>query len=164
MKHYIKTKLREGLLREMFFIDPKMLNSLVKLGSETSFDNPNMAKSYVSKTLNNLNKLPDVITLYRVVFANKKEDINTNEIGDHYVLSRTQLEQSHQQISHVGGGKPFLLVVKTPKELIDLNVTLKNQVMYPHENEITLLNKGKGAKVIKIEDFIARDEFEDWDL
>lgn len=164
MKDIITLKLRTALLKENFFLSPPEIKNLAKIGAETAFDDPNMAAKYINSSLNNLNKLPDIITLYRVIFANSKEDINTNEVGSHYVLSRQQLEQSHHQTSHVGGGKPFMLTVKAPKELIDLETTLRNKVMYPHENEITLKNKGVGAKIIRVEPFTPRDEFEDFDF
>lgn len=162
MKDTITSKLRAALLNEMFYLSPPEIKQLGKLGSETSFDNPNMALKFINNSLNSLNKLPDIVTLYRVIFVNKKEDINTNEVGSHYVLNRRQLEQSHHQGSHVGGGNPFILTVKAPKELIDLQTTLKNKVMYPHENEITLKNKGVGAKIVRVEPFVQNDEFEDF--
>lgn len=162
MKSIIALKLRAGLLNEMFFLSPPEIKNLAKVGAETAFDSPNMAAKYINTSLTSLNKLPDMVTLYRVIFANSKEDINTNEIGSHYVLSRKQLEQSHHQASHVGGGKPFMLTVKAPKDLIDLQTTLKNKVMYPHENEITLKNKGVGGQIVKVEPFVQRDEFEDF--
>lgn len=162
MKDIITYKLRKSLLNELFYVSPPQLKNLSMLGAETSFDSPNMALKFVNNSINSLNKLPDVVTLYRVIFANSKEDINPNEIGSHYVLNRRQLEQSHHQASHVGGGKPFMVTVKAPKEMIDLETTLTNKVKYPHENEITLQNKGVGAKIVRIEPFVESNEFEDF--
>ncbi len=159
MRKFIAEQLR-NLIKENISLSTKELSSLLKIAMETSFEDERIAKNFISKTINTLNELPNEVTLYRVIFADNKESINTEEIGSHYVLNKRQLEQSHSHISHVGGGKPFMVTVKAPKSLIDVNTTLLNKVKYPHENEITLLNNGRGAQVIRINDFTPVDDLD----
>ena len=82
-------------------------------------------------------------------------------IGSHYVLNKRDLENSHQQISHVGGGKPYILTVNANKNLIDFDKTLINRMEYQHEKEITLINGGKGAKLVKVAPFVASTNYND---
>jgi hypothetical protein len=112
--------------------------------------------------LNYIKSLPETIKLYRVVFLEKESDLDSTYPGSHYVLSKNTLLSSHSDVPHSGTeGKPYLLTVKAPKALIDVKTTVSNRIAYPHEQEITLLDKGKGASIIKIEPFKANDEFED---
>ena len=112
--------------------------------------------------LNYIKSLPETIKLYRVVFLEKESDLDSTYPGSHYVLSKNILLSSHSDVPHSGAeGKPYLLTVKAPKALIDVETTVSNRIAYPHEQEITLLDKGNGASIIKIEPFKANDEFED---
>ena len=48
------------------------------------------------------------------------------------------------------GEKPFLIKVKVQKQLIDFYESIKNNILYPNEEEVTLKNKGFGADIIEI--------------
>lgn len=52
------------------------------------------------------------------------------------------------------GDKTFLLSVIANKSQIDKKETLNNRAIFPHENEITLKNKGKGVKIISIKELV----------
>lgn len=145
----LKKMLRENL--EKVFIKENRNQKLIQIGMENSFDDESSAKNHLKGIMNKLNSLPQSFNLYRVVFLNKPSDLNRTDIGRHYVLNKKELEKNHQYISHVGGGKPYMLTVKVNKNNIDVDATLLNQMKYPHENEITMLNKGKGGSVIKVE-------------
>jgi len=163
MKAFIKESLRKALLSEKIELNSTEVRKLVNLGIKGLFDGESGAKNHLGNVVSTIDKLPNLVTLYRVVFLNKRSDLNTNNLGSHYVLSKNGLEQSHHQISHVGGGKPYLLTVKAQKSLIDIKNTLVNRMVHPHESEITLLNKGAGAQLIKIEEF-STDNDDDDDL
>jgi hypothetical protein len=60
---------------------------------------------------------------------------------------------SHQFATGVGD-KTFLLSVIANKSQIDKKETLNNRALFPHENEITLKNKGKGVKIISIKELV----------
>ena len=101
--------------------------------------------------------LPEKITLYRIVQVEDKKDINTERPGSHYSKYKAELISNHCYA--VGyGDKKFLITVKADKSQIDINQTLQNNILYPNENEITLKNKGKGVKILKIERVCEDDE------
>ena len=100
-----------------------------------------------------LNGLPDTITLYRLLYIDADKEINKEELGDHYSTDKKELLYNHYNKGSIYGGHwgdPVLLTVKIKKEQIDIFNTLHNNIMYPHEQEITLKNKGKGSKLIDV--------------
>jgi len=106
--------------------------------------------------LNNLtdhyDMIPDSVTLYRIVFADSKEEIDKQYPGSHYSLKKKDLLDSHygplRDSSY--GEKCFMIKVKAQKHMIDFYESIKNNILYPNEKEITLLNKGFGVDVIEI--------------
>jgi hypothetical protein len=48
------------------------------------------------------------------------------------------------------GDKYFIMTVIANKELIDVNSTIHNNILYPNENEVTLKNRGKGVEILSI--------------
>jgi hypothetical protein len=98
--------------------------------------------------------LPKTIILYRIVFADSEESINTEYPGDHYSRNKANLKQSHYMQSFRDssyGNECFIIKVKAQKQLIDVFESMKNNILYPNEQEITLKNKGFGAKLVSIE-------------
>lgn len=150
MKSLIKKLLRESLIQGG---DIPNRNKLISLGTNSSFESKDLASKHLDRLISKIDSLPQSVRLYRVIFVDDPSQIDRTNIGNHYVLKMRDLEQSHQQISHVGGGEPYVLTVKADKSLIDVPNTLINNMKYPHENEITLKDKGKGAKIIKVEPF-----------
>jgi hypothetical protein len=96
-----------------------------------------------------IDNLPDTINLYRILSVDDESDINKNKLGSHYSTSKRDLKSSHSYVSEFGE-KKFLVSVKAPKTLIDVQSTLENRILYPNEQEITLKNKGKGVEIISI--------------
>jgi hypothetical protein len=100
-----------------------------------------------------LNGLPDTITLYRLLYLNDEEDINKEELGDHYSDNKKELLYNHHHKGSIYGDygeNAILLTVKVNKDQIDILNTLHNNIMFPHEQEITLKDKGKGTTLIDI--------------
>jgi hypothetical protein len=98
-----------------------------------------------------LKSLPNEMTLYRVVFLKDKNSLNQNNLGSHYVLNKKDLDGSHYTDPHMNAdGNPFILTVKADKNEIDYEATLKHNMQYPNEKELTLKNKGAGAKLVNI--------------
>ena len=95
--------------------------------------------------------LPEELKLFRIVLADDKKDIDLDNPGSHYGMNRKELVKSHQFAIGVGD-KTFLLSVIANKSQIDKKETLNNRALYPHENEITLKNKGKGVKIVNIKE------------
>jgi len=106
--------------------------------------------------LNNItdyyDNLPETLTLYRIVFADTEEEVDTQYPGPQYVMNYKNLLDSHygslRNSSY--GSEPFIIKVKAQKQLIDFYESIKNNILYPNEEEITLKNKGFGADIIEI--------------
>lgn len=129
----------------------------------SAYDNLEMSTEYLKKLISDLNSLPNTLTLYRVVFLQSKKDLRDKELGSHYVLSKNDLDGAHYVKAHKNAkGEPFILTVKANKSDIDEMATLKHNMQYPHEKEITLKNKGANAKLIDIKPFKSKKfDFED---
>jgi len=100
-----------------------------------------------------LNELPDTITLYRLLYLNEGDEINKEELGDHYSDNKKELLYNHHNKGSIYGDygeNAILITVKVNKDQIDILNTLHNNIMYPHEQEITLKDKGKGTQLIDI--------------
>jgi len=148
MKSFIKIRLRESL----------GYNHVVGSAIDDEYGITEDEFNQVANIKNELNSLPQTIKLYRVVYVEDESQINQKQVGSHYMLNKVDLERSHYQGSHVGGGQPLILTVKADKNLIDTKATLNHRIKYPHEKEITLRNKGLGATIINVEPFISNDE------
>jgi len=109
------------------------------------------AKKEVKHLESWFDSLPNELKLFRIVLADDKKDIDLDKPGSHYGMNRKELVKSHQFATGVGD-KTFLLSVIANKSQIDNKETLNNRVLYPHENEITLKNKGKGVKIVNIKE------------
>ena len=106
--------------------------------------------------LNNItdyyDNLPENLTLYRIIFAGSKNEIDRQYPGSHYSISQKDLLENHygslRDSSY--GDKCFIIKVKVQKQLIDSYESIKNNILYPNEQEITLKNKGFGAEIMSI--------------
>lgn len=117
------------------------------------FDDKSMAMGHIRRVYEKIKALPDLITLYRVVFVDSPDEIDRVNVGKHYVLKKSELESSHYTHSHVDRGQPYMLIVKAPKSIVDVEETMRNNVLYPHEKEITLMNNGVGANIVLVKPF-----------
>ena len=101
-----------------------------------------------------LNGLPETIILYRLLYLHEEDEINKEELGDHYSNNKKELLYNHYNKGSIYGDygeNAILITVKVNKDQIDILNTLHNNIMYPHEQEITLINKGKGSELVDIE-------------
>ena len=96
--------------------------------------------------------LPETIALYRIVFADSKEEIDTQYPGSHFAMDKKDLLDSHYTSLRGSsyGDNCYVIKVKAQKQLIDNYESIKNNILYPNEQEITLKNKGFGVDVIEI--------------
>lgn len=98
---------------------------------------------------NFLKSLPDKIKLYRILVLSSIDEINLDKPGSNYSLNSRQLEESYNILTGYGT-EYFMLTVLADRELVDIDETIVNNILYPNEEEITLKHKGKGPKVVKI--------------
>lgn len=117
------------------------------------FETMGIHKDEAEETLDNLiqyiKDLPDPVKLYRIIMVDNKEDIDTEKLGSHYSTNKRDLISSHSYLTG-SGEKYYLVTVKSPKKLIDVEETISNNILYPNEQEITLKNKGKGVEIVSI--------------
>lgn len=103
--------------------------------------------------------LPKTQKGYRILVVNDKKDINLDEIGSHFSKNRTELLSNHSFCAGCGE-KYFLITAEIPKKEVDIEETIKNNILYPNEMEITVKNKGKNVKILKIQEInTENDEF-----
>jgi hypothetical protein len=57
------------------------------------------------------------------------------------------------------GEKYFIITVKIPKNEINVSETIENNILYPHEREITVKNNGKNVKIVRIEEIDTENDY-----
>jgi hypothetical protein len=128
-------------------IDKKVLISALKSMDYSEKDAKNELKYHLERVKN----LPKTLTGYRILVVNDKKDINLDEIGSHFSENKVELLSNHSFCTGCGE-KYYLITAKIPKNEVDLQETLHNNILYPNEHEITVKNKGKNVKIVKIEE------------
>ena len=116
---------------------------------------PEIASEELGELITWVKDLPEELFLYRVLYLDDENQINYDELGSHYSQDRTDLINNHYYrgsiYGHGQGEDAYLITVKVPKSEVDVMETLNNNILYPHEKEITLKDKGRGAKYLDIE-------------
>lgn len=125
-----------GLIKEYFDddIDDELVDSDINYVSEDD----------IKKRLSNL---PQNILLYRILMVDSVKDINTSLLGSHYSTDKNNLIDTHVFLSNK---TYYLITVLADKSLIDVKSTVKNNINFPAEKEITLKNKGRGVVIKSI--------------
>lgn len=118
---------------------------------EMGFDNDD-ALYQLNDLTDYYDMIPERLTLYRLVFADSEEEIDKQYPGNHYSLRKSHLLDSHYTSLRDSsyGENCYLIKVKAQKNMIDFYDTIKNNILYPNEQEVTLKNKGFGVDVIEI--------------
>ena len=109
------------------------------------------AENEVEYYLKWVKNLPKTQKGYRILVVNDKKDINLDEIGSHFSSNRTELLSNHSFCTGCGE-KYFLITAEIPKNEVNIEETIKNNILYPNEMEITVKNKGKNVKILKIQE------------
>ena len=128
-------------------IDKKTLISTLKSMDYSEKE----AKNELKYHLNRVKSLPETLTGYRILVVNDKKDINLDEIGSHFSENKVELLSNHSFCTGCGE-KYYLITAKIPKKEVDLQEMIKNNILYPNELEITVKNKGKNVKIVKIQE------------
>lgn len=128
-------------------IDQKALISALKTMDFSEKD----AKNELKYHINRLKTLPETVKGYRILVVNDQKDINLGEIGSHFGENKRDLLMNHSYLTGFGE-KYYIITVEIPKNEINFSETIENNILYPHEREITVKNKGKNVKILKIEE------------
>lgn len=96
-------------------------------------------------------EIPDEIELMKIVYLKNAEDLNRGKLSIHYFANPEDIENIRSQLTGAGyNGDPYLITVKTNKTNIDVEQTLRNNLLYQFEYETTLKSKAD-VKIVKIE-------------
>lgn len=96
-------------------------------------------------------KIPDEIELMKIIYLKSKQDLDKEKLNIHYLVNREDIENMKNKLDVADHeGQPYLLTIKTNKQNIDVEATLRNNLIYQFEYETTLKPKSL-AKIIKIE-------------
>jgi hypothetical protein len=128
-------------------IDKKALISALKSMDYSEKEVKNELKYHLERVKN----FPKTLIGYRILVVNDKKDINLDEIGSHFSENKLELMSNHSFCTGCGE-KYYLITAKIPKKEVDLEEMIKNNILYPNENEITVKNNGKNVKIVKIEE------------
>ena len=128
-------------------IDKEMLISALKTMDFSEKD----AKNELEYHINRVKNLPKTIKAYRIVSVNDKKDINMSKIGSHFALNRSDLVKNHS-FSTGSGEKYYIITANIPKNEVNEQETIHNNILYPQENEITVKNKGKNVEIVSIKE------------
>lgn len=113
--------------------------------------NQKEAENEVEYYLKWAKNIPKTQKGYRILVVNDKKDINLDEIGSHFSKNRVELLSNHSFCAGCGE-KYYLITAEIPKNEVNIEETIKNNILYPNEMEITVKNKGKNVKILKIQE------------
>ena len=130
-------------------LSKKQLKSLIDQGKKHMGYSEEESKEEIESIIQSIKKLPSEIKLFRIIRADDRKDIDTKRPGDHYAKNKKDLMSSHSFADGVGDTS-FMITALAPKELVDIDQTIHNNLLYPNENEVTLKNKGEGVKIVSI--------------
>ena len=153
LKGQTKTSLDEQRIISEGFVklSEDNIDNLLGYLYEMGFDNDD-AMYELNNLIDFYDNLPKTITLYRVVFADSDESIDKVYPGNHYSMNKKELIKNHygslRDSSY--GNNAYLIKIKSQKQLIDVYESIKNNILYPNEQEVTLMNKGFGAVILNV--------------
>lgn len=107
------------------------------------------AEEVLNDIITTVKNLPNPIKLYRIIHVDNKDEIDLRNPGSHYAKNKKDLLNSHSFADGVGD-ESYIITVLAPKSLIDVEETINNNVLFPHENEVTLKNKGNGVEIVSV--------------
>jgi hypothetical protein len=117
--------------------------------------NSNSLKDLYIKTLNKLNKLEFPLKIYRALAINDINQINYNNLGNHWTFNKESAEPYFGDYSK----NIIVLEGKITLQDIDIVTTIAYNMLIPHENEIYVTNP-HNVKQIKILNRVKKSEKE----
>ena len=96
-------------------------------------------------------EIPDEIELMKIVYLKSEKDLDKEKLSVHYFANPEDIENIRSKLNGADHeGELYLITVKTNKQNIDVEQTLRNNLLYQFEYETTLKPKSD-VKIIKIE-------------
>ena len=111
--------------------------------------------------LKGIENFPEKITLYRLIFAKTKDDINVDKIGNHFVSDVDDFHDdmldylyynAKRENKKIKKSDLWLIKIETQSNNIDFYETILTFSLHPNEDEITIKND-KLIKILSINKF-----------
>lgn len=128
----------------MTAFDFDALNRESLLYGADAFSDKEEAADHLDGRIRFLESLDPIITLYRVVILESINDLRIDELGQHWtndedvldehMIDYLKFECNGEEIP----GKPYLLKAEFPVSCIDIEMTLAQNLLNPHEEELFL--------------------------
>lgn len=113
------------------------------VSGEKSFTEEEVEEHLISH-ITQIKKSKNPITLYRIVSADSIEDIDENNLGIHYTLDDMYMDEHFLMDIGVDDEQElFVFKVEVDKKYIDVINTLKTNIEWITENEVTLYPNAK---------------------
>lgn len=93
----------------------------------------------VEQFIKYINDLNNPLKLYRIIKAKNKTAINFNNLGIHCKLNNNFSKQFLKDINIFSKSNLFIMEITIDKKYIDVLNTIKNNIKYPDEEEVTIL-------------------------
>jgi hypothetical protein len=122
------------------------------------FDEQDLQEHIDDKTTE-LENLSEEITLFRVVFLKKEDDLNVEELGNHWVEDVSVLDSSllkylqHESSGETIEGEPFLIEAKFNSDSVNKELSLHQYLYNPNEEELYIRNGEKPVSDIIFQNF-----------
>ena len=139
----------EDKIKKSILLSTKEKQSLLKDIEDMGNDEPQWELDELIRWFTNL---PKKLEIYRLIFVNDENEVNVVFPGEHFSHDKNGLLISHYKSLKDGsyGKLGVLITAKVEKENIDVFETIRHNILYPNENEITVKNKGKNIEIVSI--------------
>jgi hypothetical protein len=98
-------------------------------------------KEQMVAIIKDLEKLPDPLTIYRIVGVDSEEDLDTEKIGEHWSISKEAVEHFLGDGYDGSGDRTMILTAKIEKKYVNWITTVAHRLEHPMEEEINVNEK-----------------------
>lgn len=126
--------------------------TLQKLTSEYNvIDSDNYLNTFVNENFPfGLGNIPVEIILLKIIYLKNENDFKMNRLSVFYFANEEDIENMKKILEGAEyEGQPYLIKVKTIKSNIDIEETLKNNLLYQFEYSIILKDSSKVELISK---------------
>ncbi len=98
-----------------------------------------------------LKNIPEEIILFKILYLKNENDLDRNRLSPFYFANEDDIENMRAILDGADyEGEPYLIKVKTKTTSIDVNQTLRNNLLYQFEYSITLKQNSE-VETIEVE-------------